>query len=122
MSTHGYHHLPSDKSTSSTASNDLHKALLMDATTHDVHLDGHTQPTQPLHHKQLSTDQSLASLVNHRPNGSTADIAAIRGTGCFSKLLPGPFWIKNIIGQPRFQQTYVCGKAVQRCRPSASIR
>ena len=106
MSTNGYHSLPLDSSVppsvppaSSTASNELSRSLLMDAAAHDVPLDGHTKPPPPQHHKQLSDGQQLTNRFDHRASIG-ADTSAIRGTGIFSKLLPGPFWIKNIIGQP----------------------
>ena len=99
MSTNGYHSLPPDSSASLTSSNSnsLHQSLMTDAGAHDVPLDGHTKLAQPQHHKQLSDGQQLTTRFNHQSSIS-ADISAIRGTGILSKLLPGPFWIKNIIG------------------------
>ena len=108
MTTNGYHSLPSDSSAPSTRpsasssaspTNDLRQSLMMDAAAHDVPLDTLTKPPQPPpQHKQLSVEPHFVSRFNHQSSIS-ADIDAIRGTGIFSKLLPGPFWIKNIIGQ-----------------------
>ena len=99
MSTNGYHSLPADGSspTSPTASNstEQRRPLMSDPSSHDVPLDGHANKGAPLH-KQLSNGQQLTSRFEHQASIS-ADVDVIRGKGLLSKLLPGPFWIKNII-------------------------
>lgn len=97
MSSNGYHSLPANGSAATSTSKEQRQSLLMDSAAHDVPLDKSAH--NPQHHKQLSDGQQLTTRFNHQASIGS-DISAIRGTGLLSKLLPGPFWIKNIIGQP----------------------